>query len=146
MRRLEDLVPPRKLCQKIPAGEFVDSCFTWCIVSPAFLEGMGHSSVRNNKWLILNTPLSKRKLPGILQRFPAPTLKELMEALGSADCVKWRRPIRGMHWLVKRSDFDDGLLDDSPEAAMLRLYLEARNRGTVTEVKDDQRRKSQADA
>ena len=123
MRNLKALVPSLKLCKQIPAGKFGDSYFTWCLVSPAFLEGMGCGSVRNNQWRILNTPFRERRLPGILDQFPAPTLAEILDELSKTytliDVIQqvdgewhvsgWKTPVK---------------LDKNPATAALKLWLE----------------------
>lgn len=120
MNNFEQFVPPLELCKQIPDGAFADSHFTWCLVSPAFLEGAGYSTVRNNRWLILDTPFRKRKLPGILHQLPAPTLAEILEALGAATCYHL-----GETWTVSlcNDSLDNGVKDATPATAALRLWL-----------------------
>ena len=75
--RLEDLVPPLELCKKIPEGKFADSVLVW----------FGHRHTdktmkvvpRNELGVACQFFLQK----GVRVAFPAPTLAEILLAIGS---------------------------------------------------------------
>ena len=68
--KLEDLVPPLALCQRIPAGAFADSALVWVVVG----DGSG-----GERWyLVERKNVGETKYPEI---HPAPTLAEIMDAL-----------------------------------------------------------------
>lgn len=73
MSNLTDLVPPLNLCKLIPAGEFQDSALVWRVPNSSFpLEDEFYEIHRRDKcesWM-------KDK------QIPAPTLQEIMEAIG----------------------------------------------------------------
>lgn len=66
---IKDLVPPLELCQKIPAGEFEDTCFFW------FNFGDGYTVCKNGK----------SGFADLQNAYPAPTLSEIIEDLPRDD-------------------------------------------------------------
>lgn len=80
MSNLERIVPPLELCKKIPAGEFEDSALVWCRVR-------GEDAVcLREQWVGV----------GGTRPIPAPTLEEVLEAIGDAeswDTATITRPI-----------------------------------------------------
>lgn len=60
-RHLEDIVPPMKLCQRIPNGKFANSVLVWDC---------------SHGWVILRPPDAE-----LFGRVPAPTLEEIMEEM-----------------------------------------------------------------
>ena len=96
MSNLESLVPPLELCKRIPAGEFEDSVFAWRY--PTYDE-------RNrrflSKWHIIEVNWDavkeyKKKHGEREKFFPAPTLEEVLEAIGEVenwDTATITRPI-----------------------------------------------------
>lgn len=78
MSNLESIVPPLELCKRIPAGEFEDSALVWCRVR-------GKDMVYPfEQWIGF----------GGMPPIPAPTLEEILDALGdlgSVFCKCWIR-------------------------------------------------------
>lgn len=81
MSNLESIVPPLELCKRIPAGEFEDSALVW-------VDGNTQNPrivfVEPRRYAIDNT------------HRPAPTLEEVLEAIGeveSWDTATITRPI-----------------------------------------------------
>lgn len=75
MSDLKNLVPPLELCRKIPAGEFQDSVYwyRWSWVDQKYLLDAGKPDVR----------FYREPCPcGMKYFYPAPTLQEIMEAIG----------------------------------------------------------------
>lgn len=69
MSNLENLVPPVELCEKIPAGEFLDSALVWVededgieLVMPREVAQYEHDEM-----------------------IPAPTLEEILESIGAVE-------------------------------------------------------------
>ena len=81
-KRLERIVPPRELCQKIPAGKFANSALVWqCTM---FLSSEPPKKV----WEVIPRSECFSSTPDA----PAPTLEEIMEALvcrTNEPCVQW---------------------------------------------------------
>ncbi len=72
MSNLTDLVPPLELCKLIPAGGFADSAFVWLEVE---------IPQKNQKeWRVVNRTKPVNVCHN--QKYPAPTLQEIMEAVG----------------------------------------------------------------
>ena len=96
MSNLKNIVPPVELCKQIPDGEFEDSVFAWRY--PAYDE-------RNrrllNRWKVIEVNWYavkeyKKKYDEREKFFPAPTLEEVLEAIGkveSWDTATITRPI-----------------------------------------------------
>ena len=108
MSRLEDLVPPLELCKKIPQGKFADSALVWM-------------------WDLDGDPGLFPRECGICNQYgteiaiaPAPTLAEILEALGAATSYHL-----GDAWLVAlcNDSRDNGVKDANPATAALRLWL-----------------------
>ena len=71
MSNLESIVPPLELCKQIPAGEFEDSALVW-------YRFWGEDNVRpRDQWSGFNGE----------RPAPAPTLEEVLEAIGKVE--KW---------------------------------------------------------
>ena len=80
MSNLESIVPPVELCKLIPEGEFEGSVFAWRY--PAYDERNRRSL---SKWHIIevNWDAAKEYKKKYDERFfPAPTLEEILDALG----------------------------------------------------------------
>ncbi len=73
--KLEDLVPPLGSCRQIPAGEFADSALVWCNIYSFEPNTKTHIGlwVRENFESTTDLPIC-----------PAPTLAEIMAAIGHA--------------------------------------------------------------
>ena len=69
MSNLKNLVPPLELCKLIPAGELEDSYFVWA---------------KFDEWVILLRDCVEKNKAYITENVihPAPTLQEIMEAIG----------------------------------------------------------------
>ena len=80
MSNLKNIVPPLELCKQIPAGEFEDSALVWCRV-------LGEDVVcPRARWVGVDGTTS----------IPAPTLEEVLEAIGKVenwDTATITRPI-----------------------------------------------------
>ena len=70
MSKLEDLVPPLKLCRMIPAGKFNDSALVWG-------EDYALNKVIQRCW---NSFLNNEPITLYYKGIPAPTLAEIMDA------------------------------------------------------------------
>lgn len=120
MSELKYLVPPLKLCRKIPAGSFENSCF----VRPAGVPG-------NPVWSRGSYVCSHELRCGI-ELFPAPTLVEISEELSDYGNVFMRRDADGWMIMFENPGDDEGYGCDAkiernshhPAAAALRLWLE----------------------
>ena len=66
LNKLETLVPPLELCKKIPAGEFEDSALVWINTD---LKGM---TVFVSSKVVMDV---------LAEKYPAPTLQEIMVEL-----------------------------------------------------------------
>ena len=80
MSTLESIVPPLELCERIPAGEFEDSALVWCRV-----RGKNAVCPREHWVGVFGT-----------SPIPAPTLEEILEAIGEVetwDTATITRPI-----------------------------------------------------
>ena len=76
MSNLENLVPPLELCKQIPAGEFEDSALVWDIhgkFDKWHVEKRVKRSVRFGDYGRMSPPHAD---------IPAPTLEEVLEAIG----------------------------------------------------------------
>lgn len=81
MSKLENIVPPLELCKQIPAGEFADSALVWVGGST---QKPSDVFVEPRRYVIDGT------------HRPAPTLEEVLEAIGeveSWDTATITRPI-----------------------------------------------------
>lgn len=118
--KLENLVPPQELCQKIPAGEFAESVFVWVV---------------NGDYQPKFQIVDKRKYPFIPENgatlYPAPTLQEIIveiDNLGGWCPTAYR--LQNIWTVDYQEDNEDGLNDvieqrdlDNPAAAALKLWL-----------------------
>lgn len=85
MSRLENLVPPLELCKQIPAGEFEDSALVW-EKSEKYFQA---TEIIDYEYKVVARDESKGG-------FPAPTLEEVLEAIGKVenwDTATITRPI-----------------------------------------------------
>lgn len=123
MSKLEMLVPPPELCKQIPEGQFKDSALVWT----QGVDGM-FIDFRDAR------PEDEEG------NFPAPTLEEIMDELARLELcpgidliVNIKGEVCGSINAARRGvSFCGGSVTTA-----LQLYLDAHNRGTVTEVKDD---------
>lgn len=93
MSNLTDLVPPLELCRKIPAGEFADSAFVWINTA---LKGMT---------VYVNSKLVKDNLA---EKYPAPTLQEIMAELTELqDAFRVEFEDGRTMWMVADSGYED---------------------------------------
>ena len=74
MSNLESLVPPLELCKRIPAGEFVDSALVW-EKSEKYFQA---TEIIDYEYKVVARDESKGG-------FPAPTLEEVLEAIGKVE-------------------------------------------------------------
>ena len=131
MSNLESLVPPLELCKQIPAGMFEDSALV-----RLFQNGKPHPL----------TPIITREL--VLdgeEKYPAPTLAEIMLALDGLDegdlptCtftgVKWRmESVSGpFSATIKRHHTSDR----NPATAAMKLWLEL-NKEQISNLNEEE--------
>lgn len=84
MSKLEELVPPPELCEKIPEGEFMNAAFAWHYTDVAgFVCGDGCRQVSSQEWQLVRSNISRiiRAKARGEKIFPAPTLEEVLEDL-----------------------------------------------------------------
>lgn len=111
--KLEQLVPSRELCERIPAGKFADSALVW-------RHGDSGSVFSRQDYAV--------------EAFPAPTLAEILAEIGDDPRVSIARASRTLGgWRVtaqnERGNCSYSLfLDDNPADAALRLWLEVEAR------------------
>ena len=85
MSNLESIVPPLELCKQIPEGEFEDSALVW-EKSEKYFQA---TEIINYEYKVVARDESKGG-------FPAPTLEEVLEAIGKVenwDTATITRPI-----------------------------------------------------
>ena len=85
MSNLESIVPPVELCKQIPEGEFEDSALVW-EKSEKYFQA---TEIINYEYKVVARDESKGG-------FPAPTLEEVLEAIGKVenwDTATITRPI-----------------------------------------------------
>lgn len=85
MSNLESIVPPLELCKQIPAGEFEDSALVW-EKSEKYFQA---TEIIDYEYKVVARDESKGG-------FPAPTLEEVLEAIGKVenwDTATITRPI-----------------------------------------------------
>lgn len=116
-KELKSIVPPLKLCRKIPQGEFADSVLVW------FFDG--------TDWWV-----NVREFDATGEdEYPAPTLPEIMEAL---DLAGWHCPTccrQAYEWHVDCADADcEGLPEiynvndrNNPATAAMKLWLDLKD-------------------
>lgn len=75
MSTLESIVPPPELCKLIPAGEFEDTALVW-MYRPA-LNGISDTP------FMVDMRVKAEYLNR--ERYPAPTLDEILEAIGAVE-------------------------------------------------------------
>lgn len=112
MSTLENLVPPKELCNEIPPGEFDNSVFGW-----KYINGYSHS-----EWeLVLRTESDVD--------CPAPTLAEILKVLaeGCDGACCFNATEKGI-WYAKVEDLEVveeiSKRDKNPATAALKLWLE----------------------
>lgn len=115
--KLEELVPPLELCKQIPEGEFADSALVWA----------GDQFYQNIR--VLPRGCQCIKIDAVIS--PAPTLAEILAALGDIDCgtnCECENEIRiGLWWVsVWRGGFRTSKQDKNPATAALKLWLEVK--------------------
>jgi len=120
-RRLEDLVPPLELCQRIPAGAFADSALVWVVVG----DGSG-----GERWyLVERKNVGETKYPEI---HPAPTLAEILAAFRNEGVVYPTAAFanQAFKWLVLCGESGDDFAfdDENVTTAALKLWLELNER------------------
>jgi hypothetical protein len=85
MSKLESLVPPVELCQKIPAGEFEDAALAWihADVVGFVCRTSGCEQVAGKEWQLIRSNASRviRARKRGEEIFPAPMLEEIMAAM-----------------------------------------------------------------
>lgn len=120
MSILEDLVPPRKLCQQIPEGAFADSALVW--VTCGDIEPQYKA-------------VDKRHFPYIPEEgalvYPAPTLAEILDALARRLVAPSLDVLITSHGLICGSVNVGRLVvafcsPDNSATAALKLWLEVR--------------------
>lgn len=89
MSRLENLIPPLELCKQIPEGEFEDSALVWVYddVVGFLCRASGCEQIHKKEWqLVHNHPrkIAIRRKSGH-EIYPAPTLEEVLEAIGKVE-------------------------------------------------------------
>lgn len=109
--KLEELVPPLKLCKKIPAGEFEDSAFIWI-----------NGTVHGRFFDIPNT------IPSSIQKTisPAPTVTEILKVLWN-DYQKPTVCFRNIWYATVVNDYGDEITavdNENAANAALKLWLE----------------------
>ena len=107
MIKLETLVPPLEYCKLIPRGEFADSAFIWDkTTSIGFWDGEdkegnqigGFGKIPHTKYRLRQNYSERCRKhledQGItLDVFPAPTLQEIMEAIGGIKEISYPDPL-----------------------------------------------------
>jgi hypothetical protein len=84
---IEKLVADRELCERIPAGEFLDTAFCWHYTEVAgfVCRTSGCEQIAEKQWVLERS--TSGKIVRYRQRgeviFPAPTLQEVMAELPS---------------------------------------------------------------
>ena len=117
---IEELVPPPKLCRKIPAGEFQDSLhwYRWSWVDQKYLLDAGKPDVR----------LYREPCPcGMKYFYPAPTLQEIMVELPPGDTGCFCCYQGDGEWSMGDCERDlyvkNGTEGSNPAASALKLWL-----------------------
>lgn len=124
MSNLKNLVPPLDLCKLIPAGEFEDTAIMWKFdnIHAPFIElKPPHYNAHQDYWLGKNH----------VQKYPAPTLHEIMAELSLCDVhcdTGWFCMVGSPdHWSIGNCECDlyvrNGTENNSPEAAALKVWL-----------------------
>jgi hypothetical protein len=121
---IEKLVADRELCERIPAGEFLDTAFCWHYTEFAgFVCGNGCKQFSGKQWMLERSTSGKivRYRQRGEQIFPAPTLQEIMQELPSSNIYR----IRHM-WTANliNDSVDNGVKSTNPATAALKLLLE----------------------
>lgn len=142
---LESIVPPLELCKQIPTGAFADSALVW--TKPwTYLNTVGMQPeiaprpelyLRRNAMLFdeFTVKYAHDEAPHIIpvgELYPAPTLQEILEALGNHGSVFTRRDDEGWMVMLEIAGDDEGYGYDAkierdltnPTTAALRLWLE----------------------
>ena len=108
--RIEDLVPPLELCEKIPQGDFEDSALVW---------SMDEDGIE----FVIERDVAAQIIDVIS---PAPTLEEIMHKLCQAgepvDVTLWRTGQCAV--LVNREEEECEEVSCFPAEAALKLWLE----------------------
>lgn len=111
-KTLESLVPPLDLCKQIPQGKFADSALVW-----------RYDRDIEQYIVCVRCPYSDKQIP-------APTLEEIMEAMGNCGDVFLRKD--GDGWMIMRELPGDGCdsehAPDHPATAALRLWFDVKGR------------------
>lgn len=135
MARLNDIVPPRELCELIPEDEFSDAAFAWHYtdVTGFVCRTSGCEQVSGKEWQLV--PSNARRIIRARERgeliFPAPTLEEIMSALavcgGQIDTGWFCMVINPEHWCIGSCERDlyvaNGTESNSPEVSALQVWL-----------------------
>lgn len=125
MDKLKKLVPPRELCQKIPAGEFYDSMFYWF----ADLMQINENPPHEYKYTVHEANYDGFNWGGF-RCCPAPTLQEIIEVLPHDDAyndllISYSSKvdkISGWH-IYYNGDRNRHCYDQNAAAAALQLWL-----------------------
>jgi methionine aminopeptidase len=108
MSKLEKLVPPLELCKLIPKGEFEDTVFTYLVTTKTSDE---YSE-------IINTCIKDAWAKRIgYECYPAPTLQEILEAIGQYEIFGY-----GERFSIMQGDVCF-LKQKSKTTAALKLWL-----------------------
>ena len=104
--KLEELVPPLELCKLIPQGEFEDSVALWVFFPKS--DKKFH--------LYLREDINWDKA----EKYPAPTLEEIMAELPSCVCYRMNK-----EWSVGlvNDSAENAIKDSSGATAALKLWL-----------------------
>lgn len=122
---LEKLVADRELCERIPAGEFLDTAFCWHYTEVAgfVCRTSGCEQISGKQWQLERSNSSKiiryRQRGEVI--FPAPMLQEVMQELPSSNIYRIRHI-----WTANliNDSVDNGVKSTNPSTAALKLWLE----------------------
>jgi hypothetical protein len=85
MMKINDIVPPLELCQKIPADKFQDCAFCWQLQDQIgfVCRESGCEEIHSKEWKIEPSCCRKIKIRRNTgeQIYPAPTVQEILEDL-----------------------------------------------------------------
>lgn len=124
MNNLESIVPPLELCKQIPECAFADSALVWA------------KFPRNNGEYFAIVERSSFALLRARDRYPAPTLAEIMEALRQDHKypIIFFDAFNTQDWCVEDTGLGVAVAydKDNPATAALKLWMEVNK-----EVKDE---------
>lgn len=139
MARLEDIVPPRELCELIPEDQFLDAAFAWHYtdVTGFVCRTSGCEQVSGKEWQLV--PSNARRIIRTRERgeliFPAPTLEEIIKDLQKGCCKGVRAELDPCGWEVKVYNYDRESLEwrTDPRATIAALTLWLKLKGVDNE-------------